>query len=541
MLTNTTNQTQAIITTIPDRWQALRFFNLYRVLLSCIFLALYSFGLLGNQYLAPGMHPFLIATSIYALYTLLSILASVFKYPEFALQVTLTIIMDILALTLVMHTSGGLMTGIGMLIIVAIAVGSLLTSLIIRLVFAATATLAILLHAIIINMTMHLGVTTYTQAGILGILFFSTAIVITLAAKRINDTEALAKRRRTDLIALERLNAYIVQHMDIGVIAIDAQQQVKLVNEAALTLLDIQGTYSQQPLTNLSKPLAHLLYNWQQQHCTSACHFQPFPNSAVLTAEIKAVGSQTISHVILIQDASVMRQKALQMKLASLGRLTASIAHEIRNPLSAINHATQLLKESTVVKSNESRFIEIIQTHAHRLNAVIENILQLSKHQKTEPQTIHLHSWLYQFKQQFSVHDFPEFNMEIQVCVDAVVQIDAVQLHQILTNLCENGLRHGCIDDTPLALSLHGYYDKDPSLFHLDILDQGPGVDKLSQQSIFKPFFTTHNEGTGLGLYIAKELCEANNALLSYVDRKRGGCFKITFKNMENTRIEPYE
>lgn len=525
MLTNTATQSQANLTSIPDSWQSLRFFNLYRVLLSCIFFALYSFELLPDQYLPHGMHPFLMATLIYFGFTILSIVTSLSKMPHFELQVLVTITVDILALTLVMHTSGGLMTGIGMLMIVAIAVGSLLTTKSIRWVFASTATLAILLHTLLINMTMQLDVTTYTQAGILGILFFSTALLTMLSIKRLNATEALAKRRRTDLLALERLNAYIVQHMDIGVIAIDAQQRIKLINEAARMLLNAHVPCHHKQLATLSKPLAHLFDAWQQHDCTVSSHFQSSLNSPVLTAEIKPIGSHTMNNVIFIQDASIMRQKALQMKLASLGRLTASIAHEIRNPLSAINHATQLLKESTGIDADELRFIDIIQTHTYRLNAVIENILQLSKHQKTEPQTIRLQPWLEQFKQQFVVHDLPQFNMDIQVCEDAQVQIDESQLQQVLTNLCENGLRHGCIDNQTPTLLLQGYYHKDPNCFHLDILDQGPGVAEHHQQSLFKPFFTTHNEGTGLGLYIAKELCEANNAMLSYVTRKRGGVF----------------
>jgi len=210
-----------------------------------------------------------------------------------------------------------------------------------------------------------------------------------------------------------------------------------------------------------------------------------------------------------------MAQQAQQLKLASLGRLTASIAHEIRNPLSAITHAGQLLDEAEQINPADRRLTEIIQTHSKRVNTIIENVMQLSRRQQTHSEELNLGRWLRDFYQEFC-HDNPGSAdiMNIHLYPENImVRFDSSQLTQIVTNLCKNSIRHCRASDAPWILLRAGLSDDGNRPF-LEITDNGPGVADEDINKLFEPFFTSANEGTGLGLYIARELGESNQTQL---------------------------
>jgi two-component system sensor histidine kinase PilS (NtrC family) len=250
-----------------------------------------------------------------------------------------------------------------------------------------------------------------------------------------------------------------------------------------------------------------------------------------------ALGSEArAGTLIFLEDTARMAQQAQQLKLASLGRLTASIAHEIRNPLGAISHAEQLLTESTDSEAStdagDKRLLEIIHTNTARVNDIIENVLQLSRRDLSMPEDLPLKDWLQDFIQEF-VHSQKCDPADVALYLepeDCTVHMDASQLHQVLWNLCQNGLRHSQDYPGQPKLELHGGIAADSRKAFLDIIDHGPGVPPEARQNIFEPFFTTESKGSGLGLYIARELCECNQARLSYVAIPTGGaCFRIEF------------
>jgi two-component system sensor histidine kinase PilS (NtrC family) len=227
-----------------------------------------------------------------------------------------------------------------------------------------------------------------------------------------------------------------------------------------------------------------------------------------------------------------MAQQAQQMKLASLGRLTASIAHEIRNPIGAISHADQLLAESDNLDDADQRLTEIIHSHTERVNNIIENVLQLSRRGNTVPESIQLKDWLAKFVGEFvlSQRVDQEVIAVIVTPADIAVDFDKTQLHQIIWNLCHNALRFSAdYPENPKIEIKAGHLEKGQRSF-VEVCDHGPGIDSTTAQQIFEPFFTTDSKGSGLGLYIARELCELNKASIRHMSIPgEGTCFRIEF------------
>ena len=248
-------------------------------------------------------------------------------------------------------------------------------------------------------------------------------------------------------------------------------------------------------------------------------------------ASFAAIGTQASDGVLVfLEDASGLAQRAQQLKLAGLGRLAASIAHEIRNPLGAISHAGQLLDESNNLDKGDRRLTHMIRDNAERMNAIIEDVLQLGRGKPAEPERVALAPWLDGF-----VTDFVTTNVSardtIAVSVepeDLEVRFDPNQLRQVVWNLCENGLRHG--NGGP-GLELKARMGEQTWRPYLEVQDHGEGIPVEVEEQIFEPFYTTRVDGTGLGLYLARELCEGNQASLNLMRGQQGGRFRITFSH----------
>ena len=250
-----------------------------------------------------------------------------------------------------------------------------------------------------------------------------------------------------------------------------------------------------------------------------------------------------IGSLIFLEDSAALAKQAQQLKLVSLGRLTASIAHEIRNPLGAISHATQLLDESEDLNNSDQRLITIIGDHTRRVNAVVENVLELSRPGTSSPHRIRIRDWLDEFVDEFiNSGSCQAEQMEISVTpTDLEVYMDPSLLHQVVWNLCQNATLHGAQDSVPFKLRL--VCEASPATLkpHLDIIDNGPGIDPDSAETIFEPFFTTRSTGTGLGLYIAREICENNQCSLDYLPiESSGSCFRITFTSSEPQAVSTF-
>ncbi|MEX2367131.1 MAG: HAMP domain-containing sensor histidine kinase, partial [Pseudohongiellaceae bacterium] len=235
--------------------------------------------------------------------------------------------------------------------------------------------------------------------------------------------------------------------------------------------------------------------------------------------------------LIFLEDYSLLSSRVQQLKLVSLGRLTASIAHEIRNPLGAISHASQLLTESSKLPEGDERLIEIIINHSNRINSIIENILQLSRNKGEVPELINLSLWLPQFISRFANSYNHPVTIDLELADDNIqIRVNPSQLEQLLTNLCDNGIRYSMKKTGREHLTVRVQFSPDGLSPYIDIIDEGEGIPLADRGKIFEPFFTTERSGTGLGLYICREICEANQAQISYLrTENQQSCFRISF------------
>jgi two-component system sensor histidine kinase PilS (NtrC family) len=532
-LTTPTLQPEPSRLEIERTWRAAKYFNLYRLTLSALFVVFFYSPLL---HLLGSYSPLLfqITSLTYLGIAVIAVFVIQGRWLGFeVLSYSLTLI-DIMALILLMRASGGIESGLGMLIVVAIAGNSLIMSSQASNLFAAIAALAILGEQVFAQVDPNLE-PSFTIAGILGAALFATAFLAHVLSTRIRESEALARQRGVDLANLAQLNQHVLQRMQSGIIVVDAGGRIRLMNDSAWNMLGLPGIGggSNKDLDSVSPELSSQLTAWHEGRLLEPRTFKPTGGTVELLPNFTALGTDTSSGtLIFLEDTVRMAQQAQQMKLASLGQLTASIAHEIRNPLGAISHAEQLLAESAGELPGNQRLLEIIHTNTSRVNNIIENVLQLSRRERSMPERIRLKDWLNNFVTEFcQSQNCPTNDITITVDPpDTTIFLDATHLHQVLWNLCQNGLRYSVENLDQARLQLIGGYMPNSKKPFLDVIDNGPGVDPSISQHIFEPFFTTGASGSGLGLYISSELCSFNNAKLSYIPIPTGGsCFRIEF------------
>jgi len=233
-------------------------------------------------------------------------------------------------------------------------------------------------------------------------------------------------------------------------------------------------------------------------------------------------GGQDFS-VLLVEDTTRAREQAQQLKLAALGRLTANIAHEIRNPLAAISHAAELLREEKRSEDRE-RLTRIVNDNAGRLERLVSDVLQLSKRDRVSSAPLRLQPWAAAFIAEFVANEaVPAGRIVLETRRESWVQFDHEHLHQVMWNLLKNAIRYARPEPSSVRIRIDGYADR----VELSVIDNGPGVPSAIQGQLFEPFFTTDAKGTGLGLYLARELCAANRATLEYVNDVAGAHFRI--------------
>ena len=526
----------------------MHYLNLYRITLAALFVSAIFFK--GNLPVL-GSHDealFRVLSFVYLCVALVTSFVIQFRWLSFRLLAYSLAVFDILTLTLVMRASGGIESGLGMLLIVAIAGNSLLLSSRAANLFAAIAAIAVLAEQVFAQQNPDLKAN-FTQAGILGASLFATAFLAHVLSTRVRESEALAAQRGVDLANLAQLNQHVLQRMQSGILVVDANLRIRLMNESAWYMLGLpsMGKTQNKGLKFVSPELAEQLIDWRRGGHSEPRMFRPGGGNVELLPSMTALGNEArAGTLIFLEDTARMAQQAQQLKLASLGRLTASIAHEIRNPLGAISHAEQLLAETvddnTSGTSSGKRLLEIIHTNTSRVNDIIENVLQLSRRDRSMPEDLQLKDWLENFVREFVQSqgcDPADISLHIDPA-DCTIHMDASQLHQVLWNLCQNGLRHSQGYPGQPKLELHGGISDDSRRPFLDVIDHGIGVAPDAVSSIFEPFFTTETKGSGLGLYIARELCEGNQARLSYVAIPTGGaCFRVEFAEQKTKQPEP--
>ena len=512
-------------------WAALRLLFVFRLLVLVALVA--AFSPAAENALRPGADSQLAwkILVVYALLVLSSGPTIYFRRPTRDKQVQLAIFVDLASFTFLMHAAGGVGSGLGVLIAMAVAVGALMMEGRLSLLFASFGTLGVIAEQTFVLLRGQPLASNYTQAGLLGLMFFAVALLSHVLYRRVRMAEELAARRMVDIDDLSKLNEYIIQNIDTGVLVVDGDRLVRLINQAARDLTDTPEVQPGTALAEISPALAH----WLRDHVRPSA-----PQGGVVRIgerEIKPsrqlLGDFRAAGVILyLRDNQELLKEAQQIKLASLGTLTASIAHNIRNPLSSIAHAGQLLDEADGLSADDRHLLDIVRRNCGRIDEIVSSVLQLSRRNQADPQLTELVAWLEAFFDELrESHGLGDDNFSLDLAPPPIpVEVDTRHLHQVLANLCENALLHGGSPDRPAQVAVRAGHGQGIDKAWIEVCDDGPGIDEETAREIFTPFFTTKASGTGLGLYIARELCETNGIRLHYERiQPRGSCFRLVF------------
>lgn len=507
----------------------LRLYNLYRVVIGLALVLLIASDL-DNQFLELA-HQSLFRIGSWAYLSLNVMLALLLRRPSHLGRVFGLALTDVMLLSGLFYAAGGTPSGIGNLLIVSVAIANILLRGRIGLLIAAVAAIGLIYLTFYLSLGRPEATSQYVQAGALGTLCFAAALFVQGLTRRVQASESLAEQRAADVANLEALNSLILQRMRTGILAIDSRHRILLANHGAQTMLGREGLTGAL-LDPLSPELIKRLQQWLHNPTLRPASLQAIPDGPVLQPSFAVLqrGEQR-NTLVFLDDISQIAQHAQQLKLASLGRLTAGIAHEIRNPLGAISHAAQLLQESEELHGHDKRLAQIIQDHSRRMNLVVENVLQLSRRRQADPQLLDLKYWLHRFASEFRLSATADQQLHLETAGSTIqTRMDPHQLTQVLTNLVQNGMRYSAKKNRQAQVWLRLFRDPESDLPVLEVLDDGAGVPPEQQQDIFEPFFTTESTGTGLGLYISREICESNQARMDYKIREGGGsCFRITF------------
>lgn len=518
-----------------NEWRLLQVYLYYRLLLSLSLIAAYFFGNSKQTESISLDEQLYFATSItYFVLAMLSLLTARLRTGRLSIQVFIIIVTDIVAIALLEYANGQSNSNLTILLVVTVAAGSILVEGKLANFFAAIATLVVLYREIYgMIMKGSISQQDLVQSAMIGIACFATSILAQQIAKRLRESAELAGKQAADLANLEELNHHIIQRMRTGILVVDGNNEIVLVNDAGWKLFGMPAMAEHVLLENISPDLSQQLVAWRQNPFMRAKPFRAGLSGPEVQANFTSLETgERSTALIFIDDNTRMAQQAQQLKLASLGGLTASIAHEIRNPLGAISHASQLLQESTQLSKGDARLAEIIHQHCVRMNKVIENVLQLSRRKQVQPELLNMKEWLENFIEDFKSTLSEPVDIEFRITrADLTFRIDPSQIGQVLTNLFQNGLRYSEKNTGRRFLRVIADFSIQTEQPTLDIIDRGPGVSDEMRDKIFEPFYTSEKSGTGLGLYIARELCEANQARLDYVPTRSGSCFRITFSH----------
>lgn len=507
----------------------LYFFTLYRVLEAGLFAFLVYSPLAFHLF--PGLRVPGIGRTAAAGYLLIAaglLLVRRSRRLDLETQVVIGLACDLAAATIAIYALPSVQSAAALLLIVNIGAGALL----LRPGYGYG--LAIAAALIVVGLFSYDALSTpdfdrpLIEPVMYAVTYLAIATLCHLIGKQIRETEALAERRGKDVASLAEISELVIRRMRTGVVVADAVQHIRLANETAWALLG-HPSPDRRDLAEIAPELSRRLRHWR--------HDLPIDNAP---ARLATDAPEVIPHftrltlegeemfLIFLDDVALLSRRAEQMTLNALGRLSASIAHEIRNPLTAISYSTQLLQESPLGEADR-HLLDIILGQCQRLNGIVQNILGLARRERSQPEALDLVAWARRFVEDYqSLHRLEHDHLLAVGDVPRLpAMIDPQHLHQAVSALVHNALTYGRLPGQPARVSVAARPDQQGRPM-LEVIDRGPGISAGSAQRLFEPFYTTSEHGTGLGLYIARQLCEANQASLEFDAVPGGGsCFRI--------------
>jgi two-component system sensor histidine kinase PilS (NtrC family) len=521
-------------------WRVFSLLNAFRFAIAGLLLV--SFFAIRDPRIVGDLEPALAVSVLVAM-----LLFAVFeqpllkrRWPNLLAQIYVQFTFDLVTVVFLLHASGGIVSGVGGLLVVSIGTLALLVPLDRALLLASLTTFTLLGEQALSSYRGITASTDYAATGILAAVIFVITGIVQLLRKQIVETEALAERRGVDLQNLVELNEFIIRHLRESIVVVDGENRIRLLNESAAGMLGTRDKADNRTLEDLAPTLAARLRRWRdggEETTESSMVIETDSNATKLQPHFARLGDDRRGGVVIfLEDTSLIVERVQQTKLAALGRLSASIAHEIRNPLGALSHAGQLLAESDGLAPDDRRLTEIIRINSGRVSRIVDSVLALSKGDKTKPERIRLKAWARDFADEFTKTQ-ELFEGAVALTSDSIeleIEMDRTHLHQVVWNLCDNAVKYASAAAGAIAVELRCGALENSGRPYLDVIDSGPGVPPDKIEQIFEPFYTAQPGGTGLGLYISRELCERNAASLRYQTRAEGGStFRIVFSDPE--------
>jgi len=514
-------------------WRTLEYFATTRVLVaSALVLGTAAFGFRPAGGGAGAQSALLLSLGYFVAAAAFAGLA-LYVHRHFRLQVFGQLALDLAAVTTLVAAGGGVASGWVILYLLPLAGASLLLPSLQVFFVCSIAVLAILIDAVLRSISAEGGDSLLFQAGIFGAALFAVSALLRALSARLASQEALARSRGRDLQNQLAINRLVIAQMEQGVIVVDRAGHVRANNRAARRMLGLgpSAQLTGERLGDLpsARDLAEAFLVWSEGGRseglwsntivpTSVDGAPAVPEARLRARFARPSAPSSEEFVIFIEDVRDVEDRAQQLKLAAMGRLTASIAHEIRNPLAAISNAGQLLNEDArdpVLK----RLAAIVRENTQRLNRLVEDVLRVARREPPLGDEIALDEFVRDFLAEFSRdRGIAPAAIAAQFAPDQRVKFEQSHLRQVLYNLVDNALRYASgAAGSVLVVVEPGPEGDRPNLW---VMDDGPGVPFEARSALFEPFYTTRNQGTGLGLYLAREFCVTNRAELTYAARR---------------------
>ncbi|KFN43117.1 sensor histidine kinase [Arenimonas oryziterrae] len=522
-------QTAPAATAVPQR-RELYFFNLFRTLEAGI-LALVAFTPLGQMTVEILQLPILQATAVIYVGAAIGLLFATRRIGRRIRRLTaIGLLFDIFATGVALLAMNGGESGIAMFMVFNIGAGALILTPTASLGFALTAASTLIIEYLFNQLLFPGYARTAAEAMMFSVTYIGMAIMGQQLRRQMSESQALADKRGEELANLSELNELVIRRMRTGVLVVDGGHHIRLSNEAAWALMG-NPSPDRRDLAEVAPSLHQSLWQWRQGRGEVPKAMTFAEGSPEVLPRFVALSLTDKLFLIFLDDSRIYSDRAEELTLSTLGRLSASIAHEIRNPLAAISYSTQLLEESTSMPDTDRRLLEIIHSQCQRMNGIVQNILGLARRERSQTESLELSGFIRRFVEEYRTNHPLETDVlqAVNPSRPLVAMVDPQHLHQVLTVLVHNALTYGREPGKPAQVSLGARTDGPNGPPLIEVLDRGPGIPARVAEQIFAPFFTTSEHGTGLGLYIAKQLCEANLCTLSYQSVPGGGsCFRIT-------------
>lgn len=456
---------------------------------------------------------------------------------SFKLMTFLQFLIDVAIVISMIHSNGGVVSSLTTLLIITICAGCV----VLRLNYGfslAVIGITLLWGEHFYSVSNGLVESDYQNLTFISSAILATSAIICILARRTRKAEAQSDEHQENILALSSVNNALIQDLDIGILVIDDSGLIETSNRAAFRLLGKEYNRETVRIGKIHKELFYKHRLWVADKGNALVLLHNEETGDALNVEFERFGRDEVFTKVTIHSRADLQEKAHQMTLAAMGRMATGIAHEVRNPLTTISAANELLNSQKYTSKSEKKAIHMISTNCERINNIIEEVLTIGRSSDTDMEEIKLRDWLKSFLFNYCAYgSYPVESMKLYCEEDIVIRFSKQHLHQVMTNLCDNAYRYSEPNaETPLKIVAKNLRGLDV----INVISPGEKITSDVTEKLFEPFFSTGKDkgGTGLGLYICQEICTLNLAKLSYIETSSAGnCFRITLSNKSGASV----